>query len=72
MNGTSTLALTLRKLVLLFRRDLAVARSYRVAFLIEIFQSLFDAAGFYFLYEFVQSPSLQKSLPPGTTTPPAP
>jgi ABC-2 type transport system permease protein len=67
MSGTSTPALTLRKLALLFRRDLAVARSYRVAFLIEIFQALFGAAGFYFLSQFVQSPSLQKSLPPGTT-----
>jgi ABC-2 type transport system permease protein len=67
MSATSTPALTLRKLALLFRRDLAVARSYRVAFLIEIFQALFGAAGFYFLSQFVQSPTLQKSLPPGTT-----
>jgi ABC-2 type transport system permease protein len=67
MSGASTPALTLRKLALLFRRDLAVARSYRVAFLIEIFQALFGAAGFYFLSQFVQSPTLQKSLPPGTT-----
>lgn len=59
--------LTLRKLALLFRRDLAVARSYRSAFLIEIFQALFGAAGFYFLSRFVQSPSLERSLPPGTT-----
>lgn len=67
MSATSTSALTLRKLALLFRRDLAVARSYRVAFLIEIFQALFGAASFYFLSQFVQSPTLQKSLPPGTT-----
>lgn len=67
MSGASTPALTLRKLALLFRRDVAVARSYRVAFLIEIFQALFGAAGFYFLSRFVQSPTLQKSLPPGTT-----
>lgn len=59
--------LTLRKLALLFRRDLAVARSYRAAFLIEIFQALFGAAGFYFLSRFVQSPSLERSLPRGTT-----
>jgi len=67
MSGTSTPALTLRKLALLFRRDLAVARSYRVAFLIELFQALFGAASFYFLSQFVQSPALQKSLPAGTT-----
>jgi ABC-2 type transport system permease protein len=57
---------TLRKLALLFRRDLAVARSYRAAFAIEIFQALFGAASFYFLSSFVQSPTLEKSLPPGT------
>jgi ABC-2 type transport system permease protein len=65
MSGSPPLALTLRKLALLFRRDLAVARSYRAAFLVEIFQALFGAAGFYFLSRFVQSPTLQKSLPPG-------
>jgi ABC-2 type transport system permease protein len=57
---------TLRKLALLFRRDFDVARSYRAAFAIEIFQALFGAASFYFLSRFVQSPTLQKSLPPGT------
>lgn len=67
MSGTPAPSLTLRKLALLFWRDLAVARSYRAAFLIEIFQALFGAAGFYFLSEFVQSPSLQRALPPGTT-----
>ncbi len=59
-------ALTLRKLALLFRRDLAVARSYRAAFLIEIFQALFGSASFYFLSRFVESPALERSLPPGT------
>lgn len=67
MSGSRQLSLTLRKLALLFRRDLAVARSYRAAFLVEIFQALFGAAGFYFLSRFVQSPTLEKSLPPGTT-----
>jgi len=66
MKSSPQLALTLRKLALLFRRDLAVARSYRAAFLIEIFQALFGSAGFYFLSRFVQSPTLQRSLPPGT------
>jgi ABC-2 type transport system permease protein len=67
MKDATPLALTLRKLALLFRRDFAVARSYRAAFLIEIFQALFGAAGFYFLSQFVQSPTLQKSLPSGTS-----
>jgi ABC-2 type transport system permease protein len=66
MKGLPQFALTLRKLALLFRRDLAVARSYRIAFLIEIFQALFGSASFYFLSRFVQSPALEKSLPPGT------
>ena len=66
MKSSPQFALTLRKLALLFRRDLAVARSYRIAFLIEIFQALFGSASFYFLSRFVQSPALEKSLPPGT------
>jgi len=67
MKGVPAFLLALRKLALLFRRDLAVARSYRAAFLIEIFQALFGSAGFYFLSRFVQSPALERSLPPGTT-----
>jgi ABC-2 type transport system permease protein len=58
---------TLRKLALLFLRDLAVARSYRAAFAIEIFQALFAAAGFYFLSQFVASPKLESALPSGTS-----
>jgi ABC-2 type transport system permease protein len=49
----------------LFRRDLAVARSYRAAFAVEIFQALFGSAGFYFLSRFVESPKLERSLPSG-------
>lgn len=65
MKDAPQFALTLRKLALLFRRDLAVARSYRAAFVIEIFQALFGSASFYFLSRFVESPTLEKSLPPG-------
>ena len=65
MSRSSQCALALRKLALLFRRDFAVARSYRAAFVIELFQALFGCAGFYFLSRFVDSPKLQKSLPPG-------
>ena len=57
---------TLRKLLLLFLRDLAVARSYRGAFVIEFFQALLGSASFYFLSRFVESPTLQKALPSGT------
>jgi ABC-2 type transport system permease protein len=66
MKDSPQFALTLRKVALLFRRDFAVARSYRAAFLIEIFQALFGSAGFYFLSRFVESPALERSLPPGT------
>src|ERR1700687_2918887 len=66
MKDSPQFALTLRKLALLFRRDLAVARSYRAAFAIEIFQALFGSASFYFLSRFVESPKLERSLPPGT------
>jgi ABC-2 type transport system permease protein len=58
--------LGLRKVALLFRRDVAVASSYRIAFLIEIFQALFGCASFYFLSRFVQSTTLEKALPAGT------
>lgn len=56
---------TLRKLTMLFRRDLAIARSYRAAFVIEIFYALFGVASFYFLSRFIDSPQLEKSLPQG-------
>jgi ABC-2 type transport system permease protein len=66
MTDSPQIFLTLRKLELLFRRDFAVARSYRAAFLIELAQALLGSASFYFLSRFVQSPTLEKSLPPGT------
>jgi ABC-2 type transport system permease protein len=65
MKRSTQFALTLRKLALLFRRDFTVARSYRAAFVIEIFQALFGSASFYFLSRFVDSPKLDRSLPPG-------
>ena len=65
MKNSPQFALTLRKLVLLFRRDFAVARSYRAAFVIEIFQALLGSASFYFLSRFVESPKLERSLPSG-------
>ena len=67
MKRSAQFVLTLRKLVLLFLRDFAVARSYRAAFAVETVQALFGAAGFYFLSRFVESSALEKSLPRGTT-----
>lgn len=67
MTGAPDLRATLRKLVMLFRRDLAIARSYRAAFILELFYALFGAASFYFLSKFIDSPQLQRSLPQGTT-----
>jgi ABC-2 type transport system permease protein len=66
VSESSTFGLTLRKLALMFRRDFAVASSYRFAFLIEAFQALFGSASFYFLSRFVDSPTLQRALPAGT------
>jgi ABC-2 type transport system permease protein len=66
MNLSPQFGLTLRKLALLFRRDFGVARSYRAAFVIEIFQALLGSASFYFLSRFVESPTLERSLPSGT------
>jgi ABC-2 type transport system permease protein len=66
MKGSPQFALTLRKLALLFRRDFAVARSYRAAFVVEMFQALLGSASFYFLSRFVESPTLVRSLPAGT------
>ena len=65
MTDSAGVRATLRKLAMLFRRDLAVARSYRAAFVMEIFYALFGVASFYFLSRFIDSPQLEKSLPQG-------
>ena len=52
-------------MAVLFHRDFAVARSYRAAFLLELFGALFGVAGFYFLSRFVESPQLARALPQG-------
>src|ERR1700674_1825687 len=67
MTGPSHFRITLRKLAILFRRDLAVARSYRSAFVVELFYALFGVASFYFLSRFIESPQLERSLPQGTS-----
>jgi ABC-2 type transport system permease protein len=67
MSGERNPGKALQKMAALFRRDLAVARSYRAAFLLEIFETLFAVAGFYFLSRFIESPQLDRSLPQGGT-----
>jgi len=59
------LRLTLRKLWAFFLRDLAIARGYRSAFLLEILEALFGVATFYYLSRFVESPQLSRALPQG-------
>ncbi|MGH9676182.1 MAG: ABC transporter permease [Candidatus Acidiferrum sp.] len=55
----------LRELLLFFRRDLAIASSYRISFLFEIVEALFGTAMFYYVGRFVDSPQLQHALPQG-------
>jgi ABC-2 type transport system permease protein len=59
------LARTFRKLLSLFLRDLAIARSYRAVFLLELFETLFGVAAFYYLSQFIASPELSRALPQG-------
>lgn len=59
--------LALRKIMTLFLRDLSTARSYRSAFILEMFESLFGVAAFYYLSRFIQSPQLSSELPRGTS-----
>ena len=61
------LSRTGRKIAALFFRDLAVARSYRFAFVLQLFDSLLGVAAFYYLSRFIQSPQLAQSLPQGGT-----
>lgn len=65
MSASQSLRSTLRKLAALFQRDLAVARSYRIAFVLQLLQALFGVAGFYFLARFIESPQLERALPQG-------
>ncbi len=56
---------TLHKVAAFFWRDLAIARSYRGVFVLEIFEALFGVGTFYYLSRFVQSPELSRALPQG-------
>lgn len=57
----------MRKILAFFRRDFAIARGYRSALLIEILEALFGVATFYYLSRFVDSPSLSRGLPGGSS-----
>jgi ABC-2 type transport system permease protein len=65
MSRAILLGRTLGKLTIIFRRDFAVARSYRAAFVLEAFETLFAVASFYFLSRFIESPQLERALPQG-------
>jgi ABC-2 type transport system permease protein len=56
---------TLRKIGWFFWRDLAIARSYRVLFLFEAFETLLGVAAFYYLSRFVEVPAFSKTQPAG-------
>lgn len=58
---------TLRKIVAFFRRDFAISRGYRGAFVLELLEALFGVATFYYLSRFVQSPELSNALPAGSS-----
>ena len=49
-----------------FRRDVAIARSYRMAFALEILEAFFGVATFYYLSRFVSNDELGHSLPAGS------
>ncbi len=55
----------LRKVLACFERDLAIARSYRGAFVYELMEALFGVATYYYLSRFVQSEALARVLPAG-------
>ena len=55
----------IRKIVLLLTRDLAIARSYRMMFVLELFETLFGVAAFYYLSRFIDAPGLERLLPQG-------
>jgi ABC-2 type transport system permease protein len=56
---------TLRKALAFFNRDLAIARSYRMTFVLEILEAFFGVATFYYLSRFVSNDQLARTLPAG-------
>jgi ABC-2 type transport system permease protein len=56
---------TLGKVSAFFWRDLAIARGYRGALVLEMLEALFGVATYYYLSRFVESPELSRELPAG-------
>jgi ABC-2 type transport system permease protein len=59
--------MTLRKIFAFFSRDIAIAKTYRGVFILELFEALFGVASFYYLSRFVESAQLRKELPQGSS-----
>jgi ABC-2 type transport system permease protein len=57
--------LALRKILSFFLRDLAIARSYRLMFVFELFETLLGVATFYYLSRFIEVPAFQRTQPAG-------
>lgn len=60
-----TFSLLVRQIGALFRRDFAVARSYRAVFVLELIETLFGVAAFFYMSRFIDSPALSHVLPQG-------
>ncbi|MGB7434435.1 MAG: ABC transporter permease [Candidatus Acidiferrum sp.] len=58
---------TLRDLLFFLQRDLRIASTYRSPFVLELIETLFGAATFYYVARFVDSPQLREALPAGTS-----
>ena len=56
----------LRKASAFFGRDLAIARSYRLVFALEIVEAFLGVATFYYLSRFVSNHELARMLPFGS------
>jgi ABC-2 type transport system permease protein len=57
----------LRTIGAFFVRDFAIESSYRIAFIIQLGESLFGVASCFYLAHFVESAQLDRSLPSGTS-----
>ena len=57
---------TTRRVLAFFRRDVAIARSYRMAFALELLEAFFGVATFYYLSRFVSNGELAQVLPAGS------
>lgn len=56
---------TLRQLLIFFWRDIRIAATYRIPFVLEAAEALFGTAAFFYTSRFVDSPQLRGALPQG-------